>query len=86
VPKTFAFSERHRLDPQHLWIPGLLEDSWVNLALNEIEGAKKGIGKSPEQHPFEMRYGQTGFVEWESYTDGLERGRSGSGFWRLEGW
>lgn len=52
-------------------IPDMLEDVWVNIALNEIEEAKKTIGEVPEQHPFEIRYEQIESVDWESCADVL---------------
>jgi len=65
-------------------IPDMLEDAWVNVALNEIEEAKKTIGEVPEQHPFEMRYEQIESVDWESCADVLadnERRRTLSKEW-----
>jgi len=65
-------------------IPDMLEDAWVNVALNEIEEAKKTIGEVPEQHPFEMRYEQIASVDWESCAEVLaddERRRTLSEEW-----
>jgi len=48
-------------------IPDVLEDVWVNVALNEIEEAKRKIDAIPKQHPFELRYhSNVGKVDWES--------------------
>ncbi len=37
-------------------IPDVLEDVWIDMALGEIEKAKRTIDALPERHPFEMKY------------------------------
>ncbi len=47
-------------------IPDVLEDVWVDVALNDIEEARKKIDEVPNQHPFELRYHtHVGKVDWE---------------------
>jgi len=44
-----------------------LEDVWIDVALNDIEEAKKKIDAVPKKHPFELRYHvNVGKVDWES--------------------
>ena len=48
-------------------IPDVLEDVWIDVALNDIEEAKKKIDAVPKQHPFNLRYHiNVGKVDWES--------------------
>lgn len=47
-------------------VPDTLEDVWIQVALGEVERAKKIIGNVPKQHPFEARYNQISNVKWES--------------------
>lgn len=48
-------------------IPDVLEDVWIDVALNDIEEAKRKINTIPKQHPFELRYHvHVGKVDWES--------------------
>ena len=48
-------------------IPDVLEDVWIDVALNDIEEAKKKIDAVPKKHPFELRYHvNVGKVDWES--------------------
>ena len=47
-------------------IPDILEDIWVDVALDKIEDARKTIDAVPPQHPFEMRYDTIEPVYWES--------------------
>ncbi|WP_227764540.1 phospholipase D-like domain-containing anti-phage protein [Zhaonella formicivorans] len=58
-------------------IPDVLEDVWINVALNDIEEAKRRIDVIPKQHPFELRYHvHVGKVDWESCAkvlDGREK-------------
>ena len=37
-------------------IPDILEDLWIDLALREVDAAKKTIDAVPKQHPFQLRY------------------------------
>jgi superfamily II DNA or RNA helicase len=47
-------------------IPDILEDVWIDLALGEIDRAKKTIDAVPARHPFELRYHKVEKVSWES--------------------
>lgn len=48
-------------------IPDVLEDVWINVALKDMEEAKRKIDEVPEQHPFNLRYHvNVGKVDWES--------------------
>lgn len=48
-------------------IPDVLEDVWIDVALNDIEEAKRKIDAIPKQHPFELRYHvNISKVDWES--------------------
>ncbi len=47
-------------------IPDVLEDVWVEVALGQIEEAKKSISKVPEKHPFKLKYGKVEKIDWES--------------------
>lgn len=47
-------------------IPDVLEDVWVDIALNKIDDAKKTIDGIPQRHPFEIRYDKPVPIDWES--------------------
>lgn len=47
-------------------LPDVLEDVWIDVALGEVEDAKKRINATPLKHPFEMRYRKVERVDWES--------------------
>ena len=47
-------------------LPDTLEDVWVQVALGEIEAARKTIDGMPKKHPFELRYREVERVDWES--------------------
>jgi superfamily II DNA or RNA helicase len=48
-------------------IPDVLEDVWIDVALNDIEEAQKKIEAVPKIHPFDLRYHvNVGKVDWES--------------------
>ena len=47
-------------------LPDTLEDVWVQVALGQVEEAKRTIDAVPQQHPFELRYRQVRHVDWES--------------------
>ena len=48
-------------------LPDVLEDVWVDVAIGNIEEAKKRIDSLPEKHPFEMKYHeQVEHIDWES--------------------
>lgn len=54
-------------------LPDILQDVWIDIALNDIEKAKEKIDSVPKQHPFDLRY-QTcvGKVDWESCSTVLD--------------
>lgn len=55
-------------------LPDVLEDVWINVALNDIEESKKIIDDVPKQHPFELRYEENvGKVDWESCEKVLDK-------------
>ena len=43
-----------------------LEDLWIDIALGELDRAKKTIDAVPKKHPFELRYHTIEKVDWES--------------------
>jgi hypothetical protein len=49
-------------------LPDVLEDVWVQVALNNKAAAEKIIDEIPQQHPFELKYEKQaiGKVDWES--------------------
>jgi superfamily II DNA or RNA helicase len=47
-------------------LPDVLEDVWIDVALGELEQAKKRINATPAQHPFDIRYRKVEKVDWES--------------------
>jgi len=49
-------------------LPDVLEDVWVNIALNNKVEAMRIIDAVPQQHPFEIRYERQaiGHIDWES--------------------
>lgn len=48
-------------------IPDVLEDVWIDVALNDIEEAKRKIDAVPKTHPFNLRYHvNVGKIDWES--------------------
>jgi superfamily II DNA/RNA helicase len=47
-------------------LPDVLEDVWIDVALGNIEEAKKRINTTPTQHPFDIRYRKVEKVDWES--------------------
>ncbi|MFS0598606.1 phospholipase D-like domain-containing anti-phage protein [Peribacillus frigoritolerans] len=48
-------------------IPDVLQDVWVDVALNDIYEAQKKIDAVPTRHPFELRYHvDVGRVNWEN--------------------
>lgn len=54
-------------------IPDILEDVWIDLAINDIEEAKRIIDKVPKYHPFKLRYEKgVGKVNWEECTKVLD--------------
>lgn len=54
-------------------IPDILQDVWIDVALNDIEKAKEKINVVPDQHPFDLRYQRcVGSVDWESCSTVLD--------------
>jgi len=54
-------------------LPDVLEDVWVQIALDEKEEAEKIIEKIPDVHPFEIRYEKNlGNINWESCSTVLD--------------
>ncbi len=49
-------------------LPDILEDVWVDVALGEIDKARKVIDSVPDRHPFDLRYNKITRVNWESCT------------------
>ena len=47
-------------------LPDTLEDVWVQVALGQVEEAKRTIDRVPRQHPFELRYHEVKPIDWES--------------------
>lgn len=48
-------------------IPDVLEDVWIQVALNDIEQANRIIDEVPKSHPFKLKYEEgVGKVDWES--------------------
>lgn len=54
-------------------LPDVLEDVWVQVALNNRAEAERIIDEVPKQHPFELKYERQaiGHVDWESCTQVL---------------
>ena len=53
-------------------IPDVLEDVWIQVALGDIERARRTIDKVPEQHPFHLKYHKITRTPWESCTQVLD--------------
>jgi superfamily II DNA/RNA helicase len=47
-------------------VPDVLEDVWIDVALGQIESAKRIIDSVPKKHPFDIRYERIENVDWES--------------------
>jgi superfamily II DNA/RNA helicase len=47
-------------------LPDILEAVWVDVALGDIERAKRTIDAVPKQHPFKLRYHCVKNIDWES--------------------
>lgn len=55
-------------------LPDVLEDVWVNVAVGNIEDAKKRINDLPQKHPFAIKYhDNVNAVDWESCSKVLDR-------------
>lgn len=53
-------------------IPDVLEAVWIDVALGDIEKARRTIDAVPRQHPFELKYHRIQKVPWESCTKVLD--------------
>lgn len=54
-------------------IPDILQDVWIDVALNDIERAKERINAVPKKHPFDLRYQiSISSIDWESCTRVLD--------------
>ena len=53
-------------------LPDTLEDVWIQVALGQLEEARKTIDMVPEKHPFEIRYHEVKPVDWESCAQVLD--------------
>lgn len=65
-------------------IPDCLEDVWINVALDQIDDARKTIDEVPRKHPFELRYDKIEPINWEQCSkvlDSEERRR-----YLMKGW
>ena len=47
-------------------VPDVLEDVWIDVALGDIERAKKVIAAVPKKHPFDIKYQRIEKVDWET--------------------
>ncbi len=47
-------------------LPDVLEDAWIDVAIGEVERARRIIDAVPRQHPFPLRYHKITKVDWES--------------------
>ena len=47
-------------------LPDTLEDVWIQMALGELEDAKRTLNAVPTRHPFALRYHKVERVDWES--------------------
>lgn len=55
-------------------IPDVLEDVWIDVALNDIEEAEKRIDRLPKQHPFTIKYQKNVEpVMWENCVKVLDK-------------
>lgn len=54
-------------------IPDVLEDVWIQVALDDIDQANRIIDEVPKSHPFKLKYEKgVGKVDWESCTKILD--------------
>ncbi len=66
-------------------LPDVLEDVWINVALNDKETAKTIIDAVPEKHPFDIRYqDKIKPVNWEACSSVLDNKEKKKYF--LQGW
>lgn len=55
-------------------LPDVLQDVWIEIALNNEEAARKIIDEVPTRHPFELRYADQSVrhIDWESCSTVLD--------------
>jgi SNF2 family DNA or RNA helicase len=54
-------------------IPDVLQDIWIDVALNDIKEAQRKIDAVPKHHPFELRYHvNVGRIDWDSCVQVLD--------------
>ena len=53
-------------------IPDVLKDAWIDVALGEVEEAKKLIDSVHPGHPFDDRYSKVEVIDWESCSSVLD--------------
>ncbi len=63
-------------------LPDVLQDVWVDVALGQIDKARKTIDAVPDKHPFDLRYHRITKVPWKRAQRCWTRGRSGRRCWR----
>lgn len=55
-------------------LPDVLEDVWVDIALQDEEKARQKLNEVPEKHPFENRYNNNvDKIDWESCSKVLDK-------------
>lgn len=55
-------------------LPDVLEDVWVDIALQNEEKAKQRLNEVPEKHPFENRYNnKVDIIDWDSCSKVLDK-------------
>lgn len=55
-------------------LPDVLEDVWVDIALQDEEKARQRLNEVPEKHPFENRYNnKVDKIDWESCSKVLDK-------------
>lgn len=55
-------------------LPDVLQDVWIDVAVGNMEEAKKRIGTIPKKHPFDVKYNEeVQNVDWESCDEVLNK-------------
>ena len=55
-------------------LPDVLQDVWIDVAVGNMEEAKKRIGTLPKKHPFDVKYNEeVQNVDWESCDEVLNK-------------
>ena len=55
-------------------LPDVLQDVWIDVAVGNMEEAKKRIGALPKKHPFDVKYNEeVQNVDWESCDEVLNK-------------